>query len=354
VSEQPAAWFAHQADTRDDVQEPVASMKPQSVRDLKLQVALEVFAPHLNNLIARSRSPSFENFQLPAVPPSIGIGVGIGKQPGEFALAVRVKERLPQVDPLLQRIIALAHDEVDIVATGPVRPFLIPVDVNALRAPCRPLVIGCSIGHVTATAGTLGLIAQHTKTNRPVLVSNSHVLAHSGAAKVGDGITQPGRVDGGIAPIGALLDFAPLKPTGSNQVDAAIAVPDAAIELQPRDIPGIGNFTIAPANGLLPNVSVSKLGRTSGLTHGVVTAVEIDHIVMESELGNLTFDDQIEVRGTDRAFSDLGDSGALVVSDQNAALGLVFCGNPFANGGLGVTYVNPLPRVMDAFNLKPL
>lgn len=101
-------------------------MKPQSVRDLKLQVALEVFAPHLNNLIARSRSPSFENFQLPAVPPSIGIGVGIGKQPGEFALAVRVKERLPQFDPLLQRIIALAHDEVDIVATGPVRPFSSP------------------------------------------------------------------------------------------------------------------------------------------------------------------------------------------------------------------------------------
>jgi hypothetical protein len=145
-----------------------------------------------------------------------------------------------------------------------------------------------------------------------------------------------------------------LKPTGSNQVDAAIAVPDAAIELQPSDIPGIGNFTIAPANGLLPNVNVSKLGRTSGLTHGVVTAVEIDHIVMESEVGNLTFDDQIEVRGVDRAFSDLGDSGSLVVSDQNTALGLVFCGNPFANGGLGVTYVNPLPKVIDAFNLKPL
>jgi len=329
-------------------------MKPQSVRDLKLQVALEVFAPHLNNLIARSRSPSFENFALPAVPPGIGIGVGIGKQPGEYALAVRVRERLPHFDPLLQRIIALAHDEVDIVETGAVRPFLIPVDVNALRAPCRPLLIGCSIGHVTATAGTLGLIARHTKTNRPVLVSNSHVLAHSGTAKVGDGITQPGRVDGGIAPIAALLDFAPLKPTGSNQVDAAIAVPDTAVDLQPGDIPGIGNFTIAPADGLLPNVSVSKLGRTSGLTHGVVTAVEIDHIVMESEIGNLTFDDQIEVRGVDRAFSDLGDSGALVVSDQNAAIGLVFCGNPFANGGRGVSYVNPLPKVMDAFNLKPL
>jgi len=329
-------------------------MQPQSVRDLKLQVALEVFAPHLNDLIARSTKPSFEHFQRPVVPPAIGIGIGIGHRPGEFSLAVRFRERLPQFDLLLRRIMALANNEVDIVATGAVHPFLTPVDVGALRSACRPLVIGCSVAHATATAGTLGLIAQHSKTNRAVLVSNSHVFAHSGTAKIGDGITQPGRLDGGTVPVGALLDFVPLKPSGSNQVDAAIALPDAAIGLEPNDIPGIGNFTIASAGGLLPNLNVSKLGRTSGLTRGVVTAVEIDHIVVESEIGNLTFDDQIEIKGVDRAFSQQGDSGSLIVSEQNQAIGMVFCGNEFANGGLGVTYANPLPKVMDAFNLKPL
>ncbi len=329
-------------------------MQAQSVRDLKLQVALEVFAPHLNDLIARSTSPSFEHLRLPIDPAPIGIGIGIGNRPGEFSLAIRVRERLPQLDLLLRRIIALANNEVDIVTTGAVRPFLTPVDVGVLRSPCRPLVIGCSVAHVTSTAGTLGLIAQHTKTNRAVLVSNSHVFAHSGTARIGDGITQPGRIDQGAAPVGALLDFVPLKPNGSNQVDAAIALPDSAIGLQPNDIPGIGNFTIAPAGSLLPNLNVSKLGRTSGLTRGVVTAVEIDHIVVESEIGNLTFDDQIEIKGVDRAFSELGDSGSLIVSDQNQAIGMLFCGNEFANGGLGVTYANPLPKVMDAFNLKPL
>jgi hypothetical protein len=329
-------------------------MKLQSVRDLKLEVALEVFAPHLNDLIARSTSPGFDHFQLPIRPPTIGIGIGIGQRPEEFSLAIRFKERLPDLDMLLQKIAALANNEVDIIATGAIGAFAPPVDVATLRSLCRPLVIGCSVAHVTSTAGTLGLIAQHTKTNRAVLVSNSHVFAHGGTANIGDGITQPGRADGGAAPVGSLLDFVPLKASGSNQVDAAIALPDAAIELKPNEIPGIGIFSIAPADVLRPNLSVRKLGRTSGLTRGIVTAVEIDNIVMDSEIGNVTFDDQIEVKGVDRAFSQLGDSGSLVVTDQNQAIGMVFCGNEFANGGLGVTYANPLPKVMDAFNLKPL
>jgi hypothetical protein len=243
---------------------------------------------------------------------------------------------------------------VDIVATGAIRAFAGPIDVQTLRSVCRPLVIGCSVAHVTSTAGTLGLIAQHTKTNRAVLVSNSHVFAHAGTANIGDGITQPGRVDGGTTPVGSLMDFVPLKPNGSNQVDAAIVLPDAAIELRPNEIPGLGIYTIADADVLQPNLSVSKLGRTSGLTRGIVTAVEIDNIVMDSEVGSVTFDDQIEIKGVDRAFSQAGDSGSLVVSGQNQAIGMLFCGNEFANGGLGVTYANPLPKVMNAFNLKPL
>ncbi len=248
----------------------------------------------------------------------------------------------------------MAHNEVDIVETGQVRLFAPAIDPQTLRARCRPLVIGCSVAHVTATAGTLGFMARHNKTNRTVLVSNSHVFAHSGNAKIGDGITQPGRVDGTAEPIGALLDYVPLKPDGSNQVDGAIALPDPAIELQPNSVPGIGNFTLAGGGDVLPNISVTKVGRTSGLTRGVVTAVEVDHIAVDSEIGTVTFDGQIEIKGTEHAFSQLGDSGSLVVTDQNQGIGIVFCGNEFANNGLGITYANPLPKVMDALNLSPL
>jgi hypothetical protein len=44
----------------------------------------------------------------------------------------------------------------------------------------------------------------------------------------------------------------------------------------------------------------------------------------------------------------------LVLSAQNEAIGLVFCGNEFANDGLGVTYANRLTKVMDALNISAL
>jgi len=329
-------------------------MNVQSVRDLKLQIAIELFAPHLNDLIQRSTLPTLDHLQLPILPTRIGIGIGIGRLPGEFSLAIRIRERIPQIDQILQRLIAMAHNEVDIVETGQVRLFAPAIDPQTLRARCRPLVIGCSVAHVTATAGTLGFMARHNKTNSTVLVSNSHVFAHSGNARIGDGITQPGRVDGAAEPIGALLDYVPLKPDGSNQVDGAIALPDPAIELQPNSIPGIGNFTLVGGGDVLPNIGVTKVGRTSGLTRGVVTAVEVDHVAVDSEIGTVTFDGQIEIKGTEHAFSQLGDSGSLVVTDQNQGIGIVFCGNEFANNGLGITYANPLPKVMDALNLSPL
>jgi hypothetical protein len=328
----------------------------QSARDLKLQVAFEVFAPLVNDLLAHAQKPSLENFKLALPPPRLGIGIGIGRRPEDFSLAIRLQDRLPLLDALVRRITALANNEVDVVFVGAVRSFTDPQDPQTLRAICRPLTIGCSVAHVTSTAGTLGLIARHNKTNRPVLVSNSHVFAHGGQAAVGDGITQPGRLDGGMTSphVAALLDFVALKTSGSNQVDAAIAVPDSTVEFAPNIVAGIGAFTLFGADILRPSLKVIKLGRTSGFTRGTITATEIDHIVMDSEVGNVTFDDQIEITGIDRAFSQPGDSGSLVLTERNEAVGLVFCGNEFANNGLGVTYANRLAKVMDVLNLSPL
>ena len=328
-------------------------MNVQSVRDLKLQIAIELFTPHLNDLIQRSTLPTLDHLQFPLLPMRIGIGIGIGLRPGEFSLAIRVRQRIPQIDQILQRLIAMAHNEVDIVETGQLRLFAPDVDAQTLRARCRPLLIGCSVAHVTATAGSLSFMARHNKTNSTVLVSNSHVFAHSGSAKVGDGITQPGRIDGTADPVAALLDFVPLKPDGSNFVDAAIAVVDPSVDLQPGSIPGIGAFSFTGGD-VLPIMNVTKVGRTSGLTRGVITAVEVDHVLVDTEVGTMTFDGQIEIKGAEHAFSLAGDSGSLVVTDQKQGIGIVFCGNEFANNGLGITYANPLPKVMDALNLSPL
>ena len=62
---------------------------------------------------------------------------------------------------------------------------------------------------------------------------------------------------------------------------------------------------------------VHKVGRTTGVRHGRVTAFELDGVAVEYDIGVISFDNQIEIEGAgNRSFSDAGDSGSLIVDDQ--------------------------------------
>jgi len=258
---------------------------------------------------------------------------------------------------LVERISEKVNGEIDVSFVGRVAPLDDPASVGTLRGTCRPLVIGCSLGHVAATAGTLGMIGRHRKTGRPIIVSNSHVLARSGQAQLGDSITQPGRIDGGGANdrIAALLDSVPLKTEGSNQIDAAIALVDDSIGLAPDAVPGIGQFTLPEGVALVPGTKVMKIGRTTAFTRGEITVTELDDIVVDYPIGTLVFDDQIEIKGQPGApFSRDGDSGSLVFDEGAQAIGLLFAGNPAANDGAGVSYANVLSKVTMALDFARL
>jgi hypothetical protein len=279
----------------------------------------------------------------------LALGIARARTDGEFILAIRLQARSALLQEILERVRTKVGPELDVRFVGRVRPLDDTPSTKTLRSVCRPLVIGCSVGHIAASAGTLGLIALHRKTGRHVIVSNSHVLAQAGQAKLGDAITQPGRVDGGgtDSHVGALLDFAPLKTAGSNHIDAAIAVVDDSIAFEWKLVPGIGAFDIPDEEPLTPGQKVMKVGRTTGLTHGEITVTELDDIVVDYERGTVVFDDQIEVNGmSDTPFSRPGDSGSLVIDENRRAIGLLFSGNPAANDGSGVSYSNPLLKVM--------
>ena len=66
---------------------------------------------------------------------------------------------------------------------------------------------------------------------------------------------------------------------------------------------------------------------------------------------SLVFDNQLEIVGIDRAFSDGGDSGSLILDDAGRAVGLLFAGGGVASGVQAVTYANPIDVVADAFGL---
>src|SRR5699024_4855449 len=126
-------------------------------------------------------------------------------------------------------------------------------------------------------------------------------LAGSTSATAGDPILQPGPYDGGTAAdeVGILDRTAPLDPAGTNTVDAALCLLD---EQQVDATYPVGAVTsTAPAEG---GEVVGKIGRTTGITAGHVTAVELDGVLVSygEELGELTFDNQIEVEGEAGAF----------------------------------------------------
>jgi hypothetical protein len=316
-------------------------MRIESIRDLKLEIAVDVFAPIAERLLDRAMSVGR---QLGVRPPlqRLCLGIGRGAKRGDFRLAVRMQSQSALVRTLVEQVRAKVGGEIDVAFIGRVKPLakkakkaaakpragpaaavaaprLTPADLQKIR---RPLVIGCSVGHFQTTAGSIGLIARHRKTGRVVLLSNS----------------------------------VPMKTEGSNFIDAAIAVVDDSIQLDTGIIPGIGAVTLTGGEQVLPGQKVRKVGRTSAFTEGEIMVTELDDIAVDyADVGTVVFDDQIEIKGLpNKPFSTDGDSGSLIVNDQNHAIGLLFAGNPFLEDGLGLSFANPLPKVMTALDLVTL
>ncbi|MFC4562515.1 hypothetical protein ACFO4E_11685 [Nocardiopsis mangrovi] len=280
------------------------------------------------------------------------LGLGITLTPsGEYSLAVRVAEAGPAA-AVLSRITAEARDEVDIVEVGHIRALSSPTPED-LQGRHRPLVPGVSVGHPAITAGTLGAFA--VVDGAVHILSNNHVLGDSGAAQVGDAALQPGSADGGADPgdaVARLTAMAPLSDDQPNVVDAAIARLDDGIGDDPAAYPD------GPIAGVTPwpptETDVSKVGRTTAHTSGRITAFEVDGLQVDFGGRVLTFDDQVEISGSGGAFSDGGDSGSLIwTTEGRLAVGLLFAGSSSGGpDGTGLTFANPIQRVLDAFGAQ--
>lgn len=223
-------------------------------------------------------------------------------------------------------------------------------------------------------SGTLGALVEDSA-GRQYLLSNNHVLARSDHAAIGDPIVQPGLIDNnctpngdgpGTVPVATLSAWVPLKSAQTN-VDAAIAQvasrtvdsSGSILELGPRQPDG----TLASAppgtsssggRGEAPSLQmrVAKSGRTTGLTCGGISAVNLDVAVDYfsdcAETRPYTtriFTNQLAISGN--RFSDAGDSGALVVDASTAEpVGLFFAGGT-DSAGVGQGVANPASDVLN-------
>jgi hypothetical protein len=238
----------------------------------------------------------------------------------------------------------------------------------------RPAPGGVSCGHVDVTAGTLGCLVN--RGGQVFILSNNHVLADSNQGQPGDPILQPARYDGGTIEdqIATLEEFVPISfgadtpacPTAigtasalnwvarllgshhrleafqesraTNLVDAAIARPLSADLVEQRILEigepqGIGEGSLG--------LAIRKSGRTTGLTSGMVTQVDVTVQVSYGSLGTATFTDQLMAG----AMSSGGDSGSAVLDGSGRVIGLLFAGSD------STTVINRIQNVVEALDV---
>ena len=284
--------------------------------------------------------------------PSIALGVS-PRARGQFALAVRVQQRALHQGREVDLITRQAKGEVEVryigLATKRAGPWH--------RQRQRPLRIGCSVGHVKITAGTLGGFVRPQGGGPVAILSNNHVPANENRAKRGDPIVQPGMADHGIDPddvVAKLADFVKLRSTGANFIDAATATLAGGIEADLSKLAGLGKLKGAGHALLDEGLAVAKIGRTTGLTRGRVTAFEMDNVFVQYDKGTLRFDNQIEIEGEGKGpFSQGGDSGSLIVDAGRRGVALLFAGTDQGGAnGQGLTYANPLDAVLAALKIE--
>jgi hypothetical protein len=229
----------------------------------------------------------------------------------------------------------------------------------------RPIQLGTSGGNINdisklyCCGGTLGSLVQDA--NIQYILSNNHVLAKTNKGIVGEDIIQPGLIDqtpvcykdytDGVADLSKFVPIS-FKRGTTNKVDAAIAeVRIGAVDTSGSilDIGQVSTSTMAPPT---LNMPVKKSGRTTGLTFGTVSAVNVTVDVIYNKTCGLgsqkaRFINQIMIGPG--GFSAGGDSGSLIVEDCSPyprAVGLLFAGSS------SVTVANPISDVLPSLGVS--
>jgi hypothetical protein len=244
------------------------------------------------------------------------------------------------------------------VASMPAGAF---IDCSQQSKQTRPIALGVSGGNIRAFGkirrqrvcftGTLGSMVQDTN-GKQFILSNNHVLADINKAKPGDFIVQPGLADIRCQKISsdAVATFSrtvkvKFGKKASNTIDAAIAaVKTGDVNADILNIGPIASSVVAATPGL----AVQKMGRTSCLTSGMITAVGVNLGVTYNGKKSAMFVNQIEIDGLN--FGEPGDSGSLIVTRDICpqAVALLFAGSVDQT----MTFANPISDVLSGLSVS--
>lgn len=296
--------------------------------------------------------------ELLAIPGVVHVSVGLkqinGTATDEFSIRVYVAEKKePASIPPSERI--------------PKSIEGIPTDVNQVKvvdphedtARYRPITGGIQItnGVVRPSGGialgTLGCLATDNTDAKTVLLTNFHVIGGTAGVSV-------------FQPLTAAADLIGVVKRGqiTGTIDAAIADINPGVTTTTDEINGLFlNLSnhIAGVTAPVGGMRVFKVGRTTGLTDGkIVDADSVVIITYDPPIGSKTLSKAILIQCTkisgcccctcnvadsSREFSDHGDSGSVVVSEQRMAVGLIM------GGGGGESFACRMSEVESGMNV---
>jgi hypothetical protein len=322
-------------------------MNIDSARELKmicLKQHLEEL-PKMQELWLSARSRRLTK----KVHPTIAFGIRpMGNS--NYHLAIRIQNRALLKSRQLAGFIERAREEVHVRYIGRVVKY--NGNASQFQTIQRPLIIGASVANYNVTVGTIGCFVLPRAGGGPCILSNNHVLANEGKSKTGSEVLQPAPSDQGVLSntVATLTNSFPLDRSGINQVDAAIATIGPGIQFNANLLTGLGNLSSTLGPSLVEKDTVFKIGRSSGLKKGIVSVVEVSNVHIDYDIGNLRFDNQIEIENApgEDAFAQPGDSGSLVVNQNMQAVGLL-CGGSDQGGidSQGPYYANHIGTVFD-------
>jgi endonuclease G len=239
------------------------------------------------------------------------------------------------------------------------------VVANPRKTRVDPIMPGISVGNVRISAGTIGCIVFDRQNGTPYVLSNWHVL-QGPKGVIGDDIVQPGPHDDNR------IELNKLGKLVRSHLGAAGDCAIASIESRAFD-PKIFKLDVVIEQLGEPELGdkVIKSGRTSDVTHGVVTRINtIAKInygspIGEQSIGGFEIGPDENNLPADGEISQGGDSGAVwVFKSGNGKPSTIMAGLHFAGEGandpdehalacypksvfekLDITLVSPLPGV---------
>jgi hypothetical protein len=268
--------------------------------------------------------------------PVVGIGIGTGenREQSRLEFLSTIDGKYLQIEKLLSEN-KLDGIDFTVIKTG----RIMAASIKAQG--------GDPIKRRGGPQGTFGCLVEEAKTfGSEYILSCHHVLASlNKGEKMKDEILYPTSTASSEngSRIGVLWESAriDLGPQANNIVDAALCKPDDVLMVDPgiRHLGPVSGYVASPDFGL----RVRKEGAATGVTIGVIRLKNISTIVTYDTGEEALFMGQLGIFGAEGVahFARQGDSGALVINENNSAVGLLFA----VSEDVDLAYANPIEPV---------